>query len=139
MIIEFGVVCDYSRSGIVGAHHAADVNRLDVGEISKDPCAGCAGRLKVTHLTYTKKDSALRVEMCPPLMCVNLKATAAGVCGVDGEGEPEHRRGDRLVQGPPAVRVLEHVVEDELGLVVAAVHDRTHLDGQADGGGAAVH
>lgn len=49
VIAELSVICDYSCGRIVGAHHTADVHRLDVGEVSKDPCAGCAGGLKVTQ------------------------------------------------------------------------------------------
>lgn len=48
MIAELRVVGDYSCSGILGAHHTADVNRLDVGKVREDPRAGCAGGLKAT-------------------------------------------------------------------------------------------
>lgn len=49
VILEFSVICDYSCGRILGAHHTADVNGLDVGEVPKDPCAGHAGGLKVTQ------------------------------------------------------------------------------------------
>lgn len=69
----------------------------------------------------------------------HLEAAATGVGGVDGEGEADHWRADRLVHGSFALPVVKDIVEDELGLVVAGVDDRTHLDGQADGGCAALH
>lgn len=45
VVAELSVVGDYSCGGVVGAHHTADVHRLDVGEVSKDPCSGSAGGL----------------------------------------------------------------------------------------------
>lgn len=41
--------------------------------------------------------------------------------------------------GRPTRPIVKRAVEDELGLVVAGVHNRTDLDGQADGGGATIH
>lgn len=73
------------------------------------------------------------------LTFINLEAAAAAVCCVDREAEAEDRRRDRLVQGSFTVPVVKDVVEDELGLIVASVHHRTHLDGQADGGGSTIH
>lgn len=73
------------------------------------------------------------------LICNNLEAAAASVCGVDREGEPEDGRAGQLVQGPFTVPVVEDIIEDELGLVVAGVDHRADLDGQANGGRAAVH
>lgn len=74
-----------------------------------------------------------------PVIPNHLEAAATSVGRVDGEGEPHDWRADRLVHGSFALPVVEDVIEDELGLVVAGVDNRTHLDGQADGGCAALH
>lgn len=50
VVAELSVVGDYSCGGVVGAHHTADVHRLDVREVSEDPCSGCAGGLTVISL-----------------------------------------------------------------------------------------
>lgn len=69
----------------------------------------------------------------------HLEAAATSVGRVDGEGEPDDWRADRLVHGSFALPVVKDIIEDELGLIVAGVDNRTDLDGQADGGCAALH
>lgn len=69
----------------------------------------------------------------------NLEAAATSVCPVDREGEPEDGGADQLVQGSFTVPVVKDIIEDELGLVVAGVDNRTDLDGQANGGRATIH
>lgn len=93
----------------------------------------------ITERKIYQKEPVHFEIFAPPIISINLKTAATGICCVDGEGEPEDRRGDRLVQGSFTVRIVKHAVEDELGLVVAGVHNRTDLDGQADGGGATIH
>lgn len=142
MIAQLGVVRDYSRRGILGAHRTADVNCLDVGEVGKDPRSGCAGGLEATQKPVELQTERFPTETgsFPELVISNhLEAAAASVGRVDGEGEPDDWRADRLVHGSFALPVVKDIVEDELGLVVAGVDNRADLDGQADGGCATLH
>lgn len=71
--------------------------------------------------------------------CIDLKVAVTGICCVYREGEPEDWRGDRHVQGSFTVQIARHIVDNELGLVVVSVDNRTDLDGQADGVGGIIH
>lgn len=72
-------------------------------------------------------------------MTTHHKGAATGTRLVDWKGEPDNRRGGRLIQGSFALWVVQDVVEEEQRLVVAGVHDGTDLNGQANGGRAALH
>lgn len=76
----------------------------------------------------------------PPLeVTTDHKGAATSTCFVDWKGEPDDGRGDRFIQGSFALWVVKDVVEVEKRRVVAGVHHRTDLNGQADGGRAAFH
>lgn len=49
IVLEFSIVGHYPCSRIMRADHTADINRLDVGEVRKDPCARCTGGLQATQ------------------------------------------------------------------------------------------
>lgn len=150
IIFELGIIGDYPCSWIIGVHQTADVNRLDVGEVSKDPRAsGAAGLESGGHESQAQRDKGdIALRKCPPFSVVTLppvqlttnhKGAATSTCFVDWKGEPDNGRGDRLIQGSFALWVVEDVVEKEKRRVVAGVHDRADLNRQADGGRAAFH
>lgn len=64
----------------------------------------------------------------------NQEAAATSISHVDGEGEPDNRRGGGFVQGSFTIWPVKHVVEDEQRLIVAGVDDRADLDSQANRG-----
>lgn len=57
IVFELGVVGDDASSRIIGVHQTTDVHHLDVGEVSKDPGAGCTGGLEATFMVKSRTEN----------------------------------------------------------------------------------
>lgn len=61
----------------------------------------------------------------PPPGSTNQEGAATSVGHVEGDGEPDNRRGCGFIQGSCTLWLVEYVVEDEQRLVAS-------IDGRAD-------
>lgn len=133
IIFELSVIGDYPSSWIIGAYHTTHIDRLDVGEVSKHPCAGRAGGLKATFIVKIKNTGKKEKKVWTILYsCTNQKVAATSVGHVKWEGESDDRWGYSFVQGSSALCRVEHVVEDEQRFIVASIDNRAGQDGQAN-------
>lgn len=121
-------------------HHTADINSLDVGEVSKDPCASCTGGLgdinsKVKHRKTNKEGFQKTMHnFTPPPTSTNQECATTSIRFVEGEGEPDNRWGDGFIQGSFTLWLVKYVVEDEQRFIIASIHNRTDLDSQPNRG-----
>lgn len=79
-----------------------------------------------------RKHTFIKPHSTPHPSSTNHKFAAAGTGHVEGEGEPDNRRADGLVQSSFTLWLVEYVVEIEQGLVVASVDNRADQDSQAN-------